>query len=49
MKTNEELDDILEMLFELASQHETELFETTVTLEDERYSLEGILNLYQPA
>ena len=48
MKTNKELDDILEVLIELSSQHGTELVDTTVTLSGERYSLEKIFNLYRP-
>ena len=48
MKTNKELDDILEVLIELSSQHGTELANTTVTMDGERYSLEKILNLYRP-
>ena len=48
MKTNEELDDILEVLIELSSQHKTELFSTTVTMDGERCSFEKILNLYRP-
>tara|TARA_R110000824_G_scaffold361702_1_gene549610 strand:+ start:218 stop:367 length:150 start_codon:yes stop_codon:yes gene_type:complete len=48
MKTNQELDDILEVLIELSSQHGTELINTTVTLGEERYSLEKIFNLYRP-
>ena len=48
MKTNEELDDILEVLIELSSQHGTELVDTTVTLGGERFSLEKIFNLYRP-